>query len=366
MVGCYPYITTAAAVAVSAPLGLLSPYIIPVATAAASVPLGLYSPYIIPAAVTAALALLLALIFYMHREACRPVLERVRLTEDNSGSVAAAAAASASAAATTSSSESVSAAAESESASAAATTSSSESAPASSSALRIVQLSDIHISTACAPPAKIIQMIRGAAPDIIVLTGDYIESEKDLEHFIAWIGELVDALGQASFYLCYGNHDYRAFKRSPTLKNTFTKMLKRLGIFVLEDRTLLYSHGGKRYAITGFADRSYPAHSVRKALTGIPKDAAFNIGITHNPDLALELNGPRPDLLLCGHFHGGQIRLPFHLEYTCLRKEYMCKIGIRSGLHNYGGRSIYISRGLGCAAVPLRLGAAPEITLLLV
>ena len=230
--------------------------------------------------------------------------------------------------------------------------------------LRVVHLSDLHLKINSFQLDTIISMVRGASPHIVVLTGDYIDSTKETDRFIAWMEELIGAVKGAGFYLCFGNHDRQAFMRSPGLMREMTKSLKRLGVYVMENRTLSFSQDGRLYAITGFSDYyTSTFRNPRKALKGTPKDASYHIGISHNPDIALELTGPSPNLLLLGHFHGGQIWLPFHLEYTCLRNERLCKLGIRRGLYLFGGRSIYISRGLGCVLFPLRLLSRPEITL---
>jgi len=233
--------------------------------------------------------------------------------------------------------------------------------------LRIAQLSDIHIKYNQIPLSKVISLFREASPHIVALTGDYIDAPDDAGPFLEWIGALIDAAGGATFYLCFGNHDEKAFTRSPRLKRDFIKNLKKLGVYILDNRTLSFSHNGGLYAITGFSDYySKPYVGADRALKGAPGNVRYHIGISHNPDIAMELAGPRPDLLLLGHFHGGQIWLPFHLEYICLRKEILCKRGFRRGLYGYGGRHIYISRGLGCVLFPLRLGSRPEITLFIV
>ena len=261
------------------------------------------------------IALIALLIIYMRREASCAVLETIRLTTEEEG-------------------------------------------------LRVVHLSDLHLKIGGVRLSAITSAVRDAAPQIVVLTGDYIDSSKESDRFISWMGDLIGAVSDAAFYMCFGNHDRKAFTRSPSLMRELTKSMKRLGVYVVENRTLSFYHDDKLYAITGFSDYyASPFHNPQKAFKGTPKDARYHIGLSHNPDIALELNGPRPNLLLLGHFHGGQIWLPFHLEYACLRKERLCKIGIRRGLHFYGGRFIYISRGLGCVLFPLRLGSRPEITL---
>jgi len=275
------------------------------------------NPLLIPAAIALAVAAILFIVF-MRYEAGNVVLETIKLTDANEN-------------------------------------------------LRILHISDVHIKLKTVPTAKITLMIRDSAPDIVVMTGDYINRPKDVRAFLAWMGEIAAAAGGAGIYMCYGNHDAHAFIKSPDLKRELTKRLKQMGAYVLENRSLTFTHRERLYTVTGFTDYfAQRRNGVRQALKDAPKGAHYHIGISHNPDIALELDGPRPDLLLLGHFHGGQIWLPFHLEYTCLRREYLCKLGVRKGLHSFGGRLLYISRGLGCVLFPLRLGSRPEITLLIV
>ena len=87
--------------------------------------------------------------------------------------------------------------------------------------------------------------------------------------------------------------------------------------------------------------------------------------LTHNPDLILKL--PRLcalTLLLAGHTHGGQVRLPLNIEFTLLKKDILPKKGIYYGFHTYNGTPLYITSGIGCSLLPIRFRSKAEIALI--
>lgn len=88
------------------------------------------------------------------------------------------------------------------------------------------------------------------------------------------------------------------------------------------------------------------------------------IVLAHNPDTFFLVPAGQAGFFLAGHFHGGQIYLPFHLEFFVLRREKLGRMGYHKGSFALNGLTGYISRGLGSVLFPLRLGSMPELAIL--
>jgi predicted MPP superfamily phosphohydrolase len=87
--------------------------------------------------------------------------------------------------------------------------------------------------------------------------------------------------------------------------------------------------------------------------------------LSHNPDLVLHMPSVpfKVDAMISGHIHGGQIRTPFGLEFT-LRHDELPHMGVISGLHEINSIKLFISKGVGCGFLPLRIGARPEVNVI--
>jgi len=227
--------------------------------------------------------------------------------------------------------------------------------------LKIIQLSDIHIKLLRVPVQTVKKVIENENPDIILFTGDYIDKPCHIEKFLNF---LIQIKSNAVIYLCLGNHDYNALKyQGKNILQHFTDTLKSNGVTVLHNRAICYAKDTVKYNIIGIEDLSEGKPDIDKALTLCSKEAFANIAFSHNPDVVFEIPNGKVDFLFCGHFHGGQIWMPFKLEFKFLRKEILCKIGINRGLHRINGINLYINRGLGNVCFPLRFLSKPEITI---
>jgi len=197
-----------------------------------------------------------------------------------------------------------------------------------------------------------------AKPDLLIITGDLADRPSDLDRFIRWLRVLEPGI---PVYITLGNHDYICFRKDPAARDKLLSSLSSMGVHVLVNQCALFEKDGIRVAISGLDDYRHGSRDFSEAF-GCCDRADFRITAAHNPETALIVPPGKTDLMLCGHFHGGQIWMPFHLEYRILRSEKTCRMGYRKGLNVINDIPVYISRGLGNVVIPFRLGSRPEIT----
>lgn len=221
--------------------------------------------------------------------------------------------------------------------------------------VRIVQLSDLHGKSFGRRNEKLVSRVKNQSPDFIVITGDIIH--KYTEKNIRTALEAVSALSLVAPVLYVsGNHELRGLKY-----RLFKKQLIEAGARVLDDCT----EDICGLTVTGLKCSSQKNGTVnRLAPNNSPqKTHGANILLAHKPHFFDSYADLGFDLVLSGHAHGGQWRIPF------------TKVGIyapgqglfpklTSGIHQNGGTKMIISRGLGNSECPLRLFNRPEIVII--
>ena len=225
--------------------------------------------------------------------------------------------------------------------------------------LKIIQLSDIHINCLKVSANKVKRILQQEKPDLIIMTGDYITQQKHIPAFLTFL-EIIKE--NHKIVASLGNHEYKAFLNDAVGLNKFIADINTLGITILQNTALSIEKNQKHYNIIGINDVNYSHHQIENVAPSKELKSTLNIGFSHNPDIVFELPQGNIDYLFCGHFHGGQIWAPFELEFKLMRKEKLCKMGIKHGLHKINGLLLYINRGLGNVFVPLRFLSRPEIT----
>lgn len=230
--------------------------------------------------------------------------------------------------------------------------------PNSGKALRIVQLSDIHVERLTPRERALPGRVADLAPDLIVLTGDFLStSYNDDPVAMAELGTLLEQLqAPAGIYAILGTVEV-------DFPEVLRPLLKDLGVVVLEDRAVEVQVGGQRLWLMGLVctrDLAVDGKTLRGLLDQAPPDAS-TVLLYHTPDLMPRAAELGVDLYLAGHTHGGQWRVPGFgaiLTSSVYGKRY------EAGHYREGNTHLYVSRGLGMegfGAPRARFFCPPEV-----
>jgi predicted MPP superfamily phosphohydrolase len=230
-------------------------------------------------------------------------------------------------------------------------------------ALRLLHLSDLHLSDVV-PLRHIrraIDMGLAAKPDLICLTGDFITGRlRGEEPYGFELARLPDA---APTFACLGNHDGGpwVYPRGGYQDGRhITSLLAHAGITCLTNSSLSTNIQNQPLHLVGVGDLWAREMHPTRAFAGIsPGDTAPVVLLSHNPDSKTPLQPYPWDLMLCGHTHGGQVRLPFVGTPLAPVKDH----GFVEGVHAWDGRTIHISRGIGNVR-GIRFNCRPEVSVL--
>lgn len=229
---------------------------------------------------------------------------------------------------------------------------------------KIVQLTDLHLKTFGEDNAKLIAAVDAQAPDIIVLTGDFInrrltdaqlgQSEK-LRVFLNNLALL------APCYFVSGNHEWASGEL-----DSFAAILEEAGIRYLRNEFVTLERNGDQIILAGVEDPNGPADMIKPSKliesieNGYPN--GFIILLGHRDDWLVKYPSLDVDIIMSGHAHGGVVRLPFigglfSTEYALFPK-------YDAGLYNEGAYDFILSRGLGNFNIIPRFLNPPEIVAL--
>jgi len=214
-------------------------------------------------------------------------------------------------------------------------------------AIRLVQISDTHCAIRPLNEKKMVEIINGLNPDIIVFTGDLANNLRGLKRFEETMAKLEARLGKIAVR---GNIDNRWPGKD---------IFNGTGFQELYGNSIEIDKGGEKIWITGVAFGN--ENKTGDLLKKVQADC-FSVFLYHFPDLVEDLNGLNVDLYLAGHTHGGQIALPFYgaiITLTKFGKKY------ESGEYKVDDTILYVNRGIGLAAgvnPKMRFFARPEIT----
>ena len=234
--------------------------------------------------------------------------------------------------------------------------------PDSFKGYKILQISDLHNKEFGKEQEKILEKINNINPDIIVFTGDLIDSNNtNVDVAMKLINKVINI---SPIYYISGNHEAWS-----TSYNELKSKLEDSGVIVLENEKTNLIKGRDTIDIIGLSDTSFInsdlleyAGNVKteKLLNTLSENSSnFKILLSHRPELFDTYSNSSVDLVFSGHAHGGQFRLPFIGGLVAPDQGFFPKL--TEGIHTSNNTTMVISRGLGNSIIPIRLFNRPEL-----
>lgn len=239
---------------------------------------------------------------------------------------------------------------------------SSKKIPKSFGGYKIVQLSDLHSKSFGDNQNDLIEKVNKVNPNLIVFTGDLVDSERYNEGSSLVLMEKLVQI--APVYYITGNHEWWSGKF-----NSLEGELKNVGVHVMRNTVEELNNGKENIHLIGIDDpanltESYTEQviseeAIRNTIKEVKDDGSINILLAHRPELVSLYSKFTIDPVFSGHAHGGQFRIPFVGGLVApnqgLFPEYT------SGKHVVGLTTMIVSRGLGNSIIPIRIFNRPEI-----
>ena len=226
---------------------------------------------------------------------------------------------------------------------------------------RIVQISDLHNAKFGKNNQKLVDRIRECEPDMIVLTGDLVDSNyTNVDRAVQFVDEIVKI---CPVYYVTGNHEYWLEK------SEYDELMDGLigaGVVILDDQVVEISRGDANFRLVGLDDKSLADGTLEALLNNthnvVHEDSderEFTVVLAHEPQYFARYAGTGVDLVLSGHAHGGQFRLPFVGGIVAPDQGFLPEY--TAGEYYMNGTEMIVSRGLGNSVIPVRLFNFPEI-----
>ena len=234
--------------------------------------------------------------------------------------------------------------------------------PAAFSGFRIAQVSDLHNAEFGENNVRLLELLSESGPDIIVITGDLVDSgHTDIDIAISFVEE---AARIAPVYYVTGNHE-ASLSQYDRLRNG----LEAADVSMLEDRAMELERDGEKITLVGLSDPDFtvrsdifgevPAMVSTKLESLADTESSYTILLSHRPELFESYASSGIDLVLSGHAHGGQFRLPFIGGLVAPNQGLFPKYD--AGLYTESSTQMVVSRGIGNSIIPVRFNNRPEI-----
>ncbi len=238
----------------------------------------------------------------------------------------------------------------------------SEKIPDAFNGYRILQISDYHCDTVMG----LVDIITGESPDIIVSTGDLVHDKGSYEPGVRLIERLIRI---APVYLVNGNHDVWRSDYSE-----FEEELNDTGAVTLHNERVIIARGDAEIGLAGIDDpfartAEGIASAMKASIAAVPPYDGYNILLFHRANLMNYFYHSDYDLILSGHMHGGQMRLPWVGGVVAPKSSWAAGNNILfpnfvGGLYHHGNTEMVVNRGIGNPMIIPRLFNRPEIVVI--
>jgi predicted MPP superfamily phosphohydrolase len=202
-------------------------------------------------------------------------------------------------------------------------------------------------------------MLRQTEPDIIVITGDLVDSRRT--NIKIAVDFMREAIKIAPCYYVTGNHERRITEFAK-----LEKQMIEIGVILLRNDSCLLERNGDQLQLMGVDDCSFHPYTngnlqvaAMEAEIDRMQSKNYTVLLSHRPELAVVYDWYDVELVLCGHAHGGQFRLPLIGGLYAPDQGFFPKY--TAGVYEMTDMTMVVSRGLGNSAFPLRFNNRPEI-----
>jgi len=233
--------------------------------------------------------------------------------------------------------------------------------------LKIAVISDQHVGPYKGKKftKRVVERVNQTLPDIVLLTGDFIFTQ---DADVTGLSPLKNLQPTYGTFAVLGNHDFGRFRvlwgelgHHADRSTDISAVLEKYNVTVLHNENRVIQLGDERIVIAGIDDLWSEKSSIEKALEDVP-DGITTLLLSHNPSIIDDERSKRADLIVSGHTHGGQVRIPrvgpMSDLPTTLGKEY------DEGVFPLENNTLVISRGVGETGPRVRLFAWPQIMIL--
>ena len=229
---------------------------------------------------------------------------------------------------------------------------------------RIAHVSDLHNTEMGKDNEKLLTILREADPDIIAITGDVIDSRNtDIDMALQFTKAAMEI---APCYYVTGNHEARVSEYDELKEGMI-----ELGVVVLEDGRIKLEQAGETISLLGVNDPSFQTDYLfgdsetvmqSKLQDIINEEDTYTILLSHRPELFEVYKESKVDLVLSGHAHGGQFRIPFVGGLVAPNQGLFPKYD--AGLYTEENTNMILSKGIGNSILPFRFNNRPEVILI--